>query len=198
MQPFQDQTPAPITHVYHYKLHVIWANPCSSQAHAACTTRRVLVFTLSGSTTGTMYVAVNQQQISPTGWPILLQPAACSCLAFTGQGPDPAALQTIAGELLSVLVETRDALGQRICQVQLHAYSFSLSHLKNLPACTQRLWLLLTLDAADVTCDARSTELSGHCRTCFVCSVTFKRVKLTSFERMHRRYIYHGSNTLCC
>ena len=69
-------------------------------------------------TAGTLFVAVHQQQVNPLGWPILLHPAACTSLAFTGQGKaDAQPMQTTAGELFSVLVETQDALGHRISQV---------------------------------------------------------------------------------
>ncbi len=62
-------------------------------------------------------MAVQQQQINPLGWPILLQPAACTNLAFVGQGKaDVEPLQVTAGELFSALLETQDALGQRISQ----------------------------------------------------------------------------------
>ena len=63
-------------------------------------------------------MAVQQQQINSLGWPIQLQPAACTSLAFTGQGKaDAKPVQTTAGETFSVLVETHDSLGQRISQV---------------------------------------------------------------------------------
>lgn len=69
-------------------------------------------------TAGTLFVAVHQQQINSLGWPIQLQPSACTSLAFIGQGKaDAKPLQTTAGETLSVLVETQDSLGQRISQV---------------------------------------------------------------------------------
>jgi hypothetical protein len=62
-------------------------------------------------------VAVQQQQINPLGWPVLLQPAACTNLAFVGQGKaDVQTLQVTAGEPFSALLETQDALGQRISQ----------------------------------------------------------------------------------
>ena len=67
---------------------------------------------------GTLFVAVHRQQIDSLGWPVQLQPAACTSLAFTGQGKaDAKPVQTTAGETFSVLVETHDSLGQRISQV---------------------------------------------------------------------------------
>ncbi|DBA83503.1 TPA: hypothetical protein ACH3X2_006431 [Trebouxia sp. C0005] len=76
-----------------------------------------LVLSASALAQGTLFVAVQQQQINPLGWPILLQPAACTNLAFAGQSTaDIKPLQVTAGELFSALLETQDALGQRISQ----------------------------------------------------------------------------------
>ncbi|KAL0032084.1 hypothetical protein WJX77_004214 [Trebouxia sp. C0004] len=76
-----------------------------------------LVLSASALAQGTLFVAVQQQQINPLGWPILLQPTACTNLAFVGQDKaDVEPLQVIAGELCSALLETQDALGQRIRQ----------------------------------------------------------------------------------
>ena len=69
---------------------------------------------------GTLFVQVDQQQMCPSGWPVLLQAAACARIALSGQGHPAAAatpMHISAGEPLSVLFETQDALGQRICQV---------------------------------------------------------------------------------
>ena len=65
---------------------------------------------------GVLYVLVDQQHVNPSGWPILLQPSACSRLAFLGS-THQVALQATAGNSVSVMVETQDSLQQRICQV---------------------------------------------------------------------------------
>ena len=76
-------------------------------------------------TAGTLFVAVLQQQINPLGWPILLQPAACTNLAIVGQGKaDIRPLQVTTGDIFSALLETQDALGQRISQACRSHYLF--------------------------------------------------------------------------
>ena len=65
---------------------------------------------------GILYVQVDQQDVNPSGWPILLHPSACSRLAFVGSS-DQAPLLATAGDTVSVMVETQDRLQQRICQV---------------------------------------------------------------------------------
>ena len=65
---------------------------------------------------GVLYVQVDQQHVSPLGWPILLQPSACSRLAFLGSSRQ-VTLQATAGNAISVMVETQDCLQQRICLV---------------------------------------------------------------------------------
>lgn len=65
---------------------------------------------------GILYVQVDRQHVSPSGWPILLHPSACSRLAFVGSS-DRAPLQATAGDAVTVMVETQDCLQQRICQV---------------------------------------------------------------------------------
>ena len=65
---------------------------------------------------GVLYVQVDQQPVNLSGWPILLQPSACSRLAFVGSSHQ-VPLQATAGNAFSVLVETQDSLQQRICQV---------------------------------------------------------------------------------
>lgn len=65
---------------------------------------------------GVLYVQVDQQHVNPSGWPILLQPSACSRLAFVGNSHQ-VPLQVTAGNAFSVMVETHDCLQQRVCQV---------------------------------------------------------------------------------
>ena len=127
-------------------------------------------------------MAVQQQQINPLGWPILLQPAACTSLAFVGQGrADVQPLQVTAGGPFSALLETQDALGQRIsqacCSQYLCVYVHVRMHARNQATIHLSAGCKSELNVASAFVSAAGRKLSmlnGRARTgCSYCCQSY-------------------------